>query len=188
MNDEGKQGTLQKPRLYLDQNIYDAIRKGEFPGSLEKMTEEFEIVYSNDTIKEIEANKSDEIRNQYLDLFRKLNPTFLQLVLTEKFRITDKATFHRSPFEDVYTSWRKNEEETSNVPTAMGRLANKLIGGLPGVSILEIVEEQKTENWKMFQKTIEQFEGTNEEKIYLESQLNKYKVISKQFCRKWVES
>jgi hypothetical protein len=149
MQDSGN----KKPLIYLDQNIYDKIRRGVLGGLKEEINKDFTVVYSDETLKEIDGN--DNLRDVYLDVLKTFDSLYMKVVLTEKFRITDKVQFHRGSVRQFFEKWKINQSESPDASTSMIRLANKLIGGLKGIRFDELIDDQKLDFEKLMTDLVE---------------------------------
>lgn len=146
-------GELQKPLIYLDQNIYDKIRRGIFGGLREEIKKHFIVVYSDETLKEFDGNYN--LRDGYLDILETFDSLYMKVVLAEKFRITDRVQFYNGSARQFYEKWKINKSESPDASASMMRLANKLIGGLKGIRFDELIDDQKLDFEKLVADLVE---------------------------------
>ncbi len=104
MESQDNTGLQNKPLIYLDQNIYDKMRRGILGGLREEINKDFTVVYSDETLKEIDGN--DNLRDVYFDILETFDSIYMKVVLTEKFRITDKVQFYRGSARQFFEKWK----------------------------------------------------------------------------------
>ena len=131
-----------KPTTYLDQNILDLFVDGEYKEFAEKLKSSFQIVYSDETLKEIK--RSGDYSDKFLSVLRDLSAYQLKLVLEQpEFKETDKATLtNRDPF-DAFEEYCENVKEYDYIQSSMEQWLFKFSGGKSGVGIAEIHNDQK---------------------------------------------
>ncbi len=69
----------EKPLAYLDHNILDKFIKNEMQNLFNQLKEEFQVVYSDENLKEI--NKSEGYSKQFLDILNSLNAYRLKHIM-----------------------------------------------------------------------------------------------------------
>jgi hypothetical protein len=130
-----------KPTVYLDQNVLDFFTKqglGEFGQILIK---DYQVVYSDETLKEIRRSKGFE--ENFLDVLKDLKANYLKLIVEQpNFTITDNASIsERDPY-DVYKEYCKNSDDGVDIEHAMQQWLFKFSGGRKGDSFNDIHNEQ----------------------------------------------
>lgn len=130
-----------KPTVYLDQNVLDFFTKqglGEFGQMLIK---DYQVVYSDETLKEIRRSKGFE--EIFLNVLKDLKANYLKLIFEPpSFTITDNATIsERDPFV-VYKEYCENIDDGVDIEHAMQQWLFKFSGGRKGDSINDIHNEQ----------------------------------------------
>jgi hypothetical protein len=130
-----------KPTVYLDQNVLDFFTKqglGEFGQILIK---DYQVVYSDETLKEIRRSKGFE--ESFLDVLKDLKANYLKLIVEQpNFTITDNASIsERDPY-DVYKEYCKNSDDGVDIEHAMQQWLFKFSGGRKGDSFNDIHNEQ----------------------------------------------
>jgi hypothetical protein len=130
-----------KPTVYLDQNVLDFFTKqglGEFGQILIK---DYQVVYSDESLKEIRRSKGFE--ESFLDVLKDLKANYLKLIVEQpNFTITDNASIsERDPY-DVYKEYCKNSDDGVDIEQAMQQWLFKFSGGRKGDSFNDIHNEQ----------------------------------------------
>lgn len=129
-----------RPTLYLDQNILDCFVKNGVSNFGQGLRDGFQIVYSDETLKEIRRSVGYE--NKFLSVLQGLNSYHLKVVVEQPgFIITDKATItKRNVFEAFEEYCASNDYEY--VEEAMSQWLLKFSGGRNGDKISDIHNEQ----------------------------------------------
>ena len=130
-----------KPTVYLDQNVLDFFTKqglGEFG---QMLIRDYQVVYSDETLKEIRRSKDFE--EIFLNVLKDLKANYLKLIVElPSFTITDNATIsERDPFV-VYKEYCENIYDGVDIEHAMQQWLFKFSGGRKGDSINDIHNEQ----------------------------------------------
>ena len=131
-----------KPIAYLDQNILDLFVDGGYQKFLEKLVSNCEIVYSDETLKEIK--RSGDHSHKFLSVLTKLEASHLKLILEQpEFKETDRATLtKRDPFE-AFQAYCENMKAYEDIQVSTEQWLYKFSGGNTGVGISEIHDNQK---------------------------------------------
>jgi hypothetical protein len=69
----------------------------------------------------------------------------MEVVLTDKFRVTDNVRFCRKPVRAIFEEWKESQSDISGMPESMKRLAHKLFGGLKGTKFDELIHGERLE-------------------------------------------
>lgn len=130
-----------RPTAYLDQNILDVFIKYGLGVLGKSLVEHYQIVYSDETLKEIKRSKGFE--DTFLNLLKNLNASYLKLIVEQpNYIITDKFTITcRDPFE-VYDEYCRNSSDEMGLEYALQQWFFKFSGGRKGYSIADIHNEQ----------------------------------------------
>ena len=130
-----------KPTVYLDQNILDFFTKEGLGKFGQILINDYQVVYSDETLKEIRRSKGFE--ECFLKVLKDLKANYLKLIVEQpSFTITDKALIsNRDPFE-VYTEYCDNADDGIDMEHAMQQWLFKFSGGRKGDSIADINSEQ----------------------------------------------
>jgi hypothetical protein len=130
-----------KPTVYLDQNILDLFVKHGIGDFGLQLLEKFQVVYSDETLKEIRRSVGYE--NNFLYVLKDLNSFHLKIVVEQPgFIITDKATVIERDVFGAFEEYCCNDDEFGCIEKTMNQWLFKFSGGRVGESISEIHEEQ----------------------------------------------
>lgn len=132
-----------KPTAYLDHNILDLFVKHELSAFQEELNNQFQIIYSDETLKEIQ--RSDEYANNFLNLLEKLEAAYLKIQLGPGpgFIPTGQAIINiLNPFE-VFDEYCRENRSYDITLKAMNQQQLKFNGGRKGTSLKEIHNEQR---------------------------------------------
>jgi hypothetical protein len=130
-----------KPTAYLDQNILDMFVKYGMGDFGRKLIENYQIIYSNETLKEIK--RSTGFEEKFLSLLNDLKAYHLKVVLKQPgFIVTDQATITNRDTSQVYDEYCQNVVSYGNIENAMQQWVFKFSGGRVGESISDIHAEQ----------------------------------------------
>lgn len=117
-----------KPTAYLDHNILDLLVKNPSLTFGAELKEKFQIIYSDENLKEIK--RTGENGSRYLKLFEELGAMYLKLVLTSKFEVTGDATITElSPFVAFDNYCENIEPIYENLEQSMSQSLLKFYGG-----------------------------------------------------------
>lgn len=156
-----------KPIAYLDQNILDLFVDGEHEEFAEKLKSSFQIVYSDETLKEIQ--RSGDYADKFLTVLRDLGAHHLKLVLEQpEFKETDKATLTNCDPFDAFQEFCKNAKEYDYIQSSMEQWLFKYSGGRNGVGIAEIHDDQKEAFSKLMNELRTQFQEFSDENLDIE--------------------
>ena len=144
-----------KPTVYLDQNVLDILVGGGCEDFQESLKNNFQIVYSDETLKEIQ--RSGEGAHQFLSLLNDLKASHLKIVLSQpEFEETGKASIiFRDTFE-AFDEYCKNSAENVDVQRSMEQWLYKFSGGRKDETIAEIHSEQKAAFANLMERLREQ--------------------------------
>lgn len=130
-----------KPTLYLDQNILDLFVKNSVGGFGRELMDKFQIVYSDETLKEIRRSAGYE--NEFLNVLKDLGSYHLKIVVEQPgFIVTDKATITSRDIFEAFEEYCSNGNEYGSIENSMNQWLFKFSGGRSGDSISDIHEEQ----------------------------------------------
>ncbi|MFZ4526083.1 MAG: hypothetical protein ACOYOE_11175 [Chlorobium sp.] len=131
-----------KPTLYLDHNILDLFVKKNGLGSFrQKLMDKFQIVYSDETLKEI--RRSADYENDFLNVLKDLGSYHLKIVFDQPgFVVTDHATITSRDVFDAFEEYCSNDNEYGSIENSMKQWLFKFSGGRSGDSISDIHEEE----------------------------------------------
>lgn len=130
-----------KPTAYLDHNIIDIfVKNRNFPFASE-LREKYQVVYSSETLKEIK--RTGDCGSQFLEVLESLEAMHLQILITDSYKVTDKAILKKSNPFDEFENYCKNIEpvyEAMEKATSQSLL--KFYGGRVGCDFDDINREQ----------------------------------------------
>lgn len=130
-----------KPTLYLDQNMLDLFIKYRCDDFQSDLREKYQIVYSDETLREIKRSKGYE--DKFLLVLKGLNAFHLKLVVEQPgFVATDRVTIADRDVFEAFQEYCENPKEYRLIERALMQLALKFSGGRAGDSISEVNEEQ----------------------------------------------
>lgn len=131
----------EKPTLYLDQNILDLFVKDSTGNAGLALAEDCQVVYSNETLKEI--RRSTGYENKFLDVLNRLKAYHLKIIVEQPgFVITDQATITNRNVFDAYAEYCSNDDEFGHFENAIYQWLFKFSGGRPENSLADIHGEQ----------------------------------------------
>lgn len=113
---------MRNPRVYLDQNIVGYVHEGHV--RLDRI-KGIDWIYSNEHFNEIARSGY----TAFLSAFEKLKAQQIEIVLDERFRITDNAQIH--PYSSPYERYERHIQTVSDVEFDEG-LFTDLMGRLFG--------------------------------------------------------
>ncbi len=128
---------INKPLIYLDHNIYDSFTKNELLELKTLILESFQVVYSNENLKEIA--RSPEYSNRFLNVLSELNAYYMEIVLDKNWNITDRMRFYSTSPQKAYNEHLKNTRDFGSIN--FDQFLHKLLGGRDTSSFNEIIGE-----------------------------------------------
>ncbi|MEQ4787866.1 hypothetical protein ABN070_14470 [Morganella morganii] len=130
-----------KPTLYLDQNILDLFVKNGVGSFGRELMDKFQIVYSDETLKEI--RRSSGYERDFLNVLKDLDSYHLKINFEQPgFIVTDKATITSRDVFEAFEEHCSNDNEYGSIENSMYQWLFKFSGGRSGDSISAIHEEQ----------------------------------------------
>lgn len=159
-----------KPILYLDQNILDLFVKNGLGSFGRELMDKFQIVYSDETLKEI--RRSTGYENDFLNVLKELGSYHLKIVVEQPgFIVTDKATITSRNVFEAFEEYCSNDNEYGNIGNSMLQGLLKFSGGRSGYSISDIHDEQLA----VFAQLMDgMLENAEELPIEMRAQIKKY--------------
>ncbi len=164
--------------MYLDHNILDVLVKNGIDGFGENLMNNYKIVYSDETLKEIKRSTGYE--KKFLFVLKELEASHLKLVLEQpEFLITDQVTITDRDVFQAFEEYCQNQTEYGNIESAMQQWVLKFSGGRVGDTIEDIHGEQL----EAFSQLIDDMlKNADELPLDISSQLAEYsKVMIEQF-------
>jgi len=162
-----------KPTLYLDQNIIDLFVKNGLGSFGQQLMDKFQIVYSDETLKEI--RRSTGFENNFLNVLKELDSYHLKIVVEQPgFIITDKATITSRDIFEAFEEYCSNDNEYGSIENSMSKWQFKFSGGRSGDSISDIHEEQLAAFSQLMRGMLD---NADELPVELREQLEGYSVL-----------
>lgn len=172
MTDEIRQN-YGKPTAYLDQNILDMFVKDGSSIFFEKIKSSFQVVYSDETLKEI--RRSGDSSSKFITLLQKIDAFHLKPILEQPgFIATDNATLTKRDPEEAYQEYCNNNSEQGDVGQAMVQWLYKFSGGRGGDDFSVIHKEQKQAFSKLMEKLKIHLSELSEKIPNLEQKFSEY--------------
>lgn len=132
---------VEKPFAYLDHNIYDFILKNPhstLPGFL---LNTYQVAYSAENLKEIA--RSPEYANEYLRLLKAIDALYMEIILDENMKCTDRVKFYQC---DPFEMYHNQIEDTDDIPIPeIDCLYYKFMGGLDESSFDQIIDKKMSD-------------------------------------------
>ncbi|WP_305374255.1 hypothetical protein [Photobacterium leiognathi] len=129
-----------KQTVYLDQNMLDMFVKfglGEFG---EMLAREYQVVYSDETLKEIKRSVGYE--NKFLDVLNQLRAFHLKVCLDENFQPTGKATITERDSYQAFDEYNSSEPVYECIYKSIMLNIQKIYGGLSDHTFEDIKDSQ----------------------------------------------
>lgn len=126
-----------KPLIYLDHNIYDSFTKNEQQDLKTLILETFQVAYSNENL--VEIARSPEYSASFLKVLSELNAFRIEIILDEKWNITDRVRFNNISPQTAYDEHLKNTRDFGSIN--FDHFLHKLLGGRDNSSFNEIIGE-----------------------------------------------
>lgn len=167
-----------KPTIYLDQNILDLFVKHGIGDFGHQIVENFQVVYSDETLKEIRRSVGYE--SDFLNVLKDLDAYHLKVVIEQpSFAITDNATVTSRDVFEAFKEYCSNDDEYGNIERAMNQWFFKFSGGRAEESLSDIHAEQ-IEAFSELMTGI--FDDTEELPIAMREEIEKYsELMTEQF-------
>jgi len=145
-----------KPTAYLDQNILDIFVKNGIGEFGRKLAQDFQIVYSDETLKEIKRSVGYE--KQFLDVLDRLNAWYLKVVLDKSFQPTGQATLSDYNVYHSYDTFLESDPVFDEIHSSMLQNSLKLFGGRVGTTFDDLKNEQFSAYEKLHDYMLENLE------------------------------
>ncbi|WP_232923445.1 hypothetical protein [Pseudomonas synxantha] len=152
-----------KPLAYIDQNVLDLVVKNVDWDFFQRLMDHFQVVYSDDTLREIKRSGSPE---KFLDALVSLDAAHFKIHVTDKFEVTDEFRIsHLSP-HGAYANFCLIDPVYDMMLAATRQTTLKMFGGRKESDFEDIDAEQ--------------LEAFNELMGYITEQLNSIDEISQE--------
>jgi hypothetical protein len=165
-----------RPTLYLDQNILDLFVKNSVGSFGRELIDKFQIVYSDETLKEI--RRSSGYESDFLHVLKDLDSYHLKIVVEQPgFIVTDKATITSRDVFEAFKEYCGNDNEYGNIENSMNQWLFKFSGGRSGDSISNIHEEQLDAFTQLIDGMLK---NANELPVGMRAQIKEYSELMKE--------
>ncbi|NIL19516.1 hypothetical protein [Pseudomonas sp. AN3A02] len=132
-----------KPTAYLDHNILNYFLRHPETSAFEKIFEEQQVVYSDETLREIKRSKGKE--NDFLNKLKKLNAMHFKIFVDENHQSTNDAIISDAdPFEQ-YARLCEQLHIIDKIYTATNNTLRKFHGDKSLPSIEELDQQQSSD-------------------------------------------
>lgn len=169
----------EKPTLYIDHNILDLFVKNGIGSFGRVLMDNFQIVYSDETLKEV--RRSTGYEKNFLNVIKDLGSYHLKIIVEQPgFIITDKATITSRDVFEAFEECCINDNEYGSFEKSMKQWLFKFSGGRSGDSISDIHEEQVAAFSKLMAEMLDKGNKLPDEmrkqiKEYSELKMKQYK-------------
>lgn len=128
-----------KATVYLDQNVLDMAVKGYDPEFFKSLSEHFQIIYSDDTLREIKRSNQS---GKFLAGLATLNALHFRYQLDDRFEPTGEMILHALHPAEAYANYLQVEPVYDIMLAAAHQTTLKLYGGRAESVFSEIASEQ----------------------------------------------
>ncbi|KEY58406.1 hypothetical protein [Serratia sp. DD3] len=125
---------------YLDHNILDIFVKNGLDKFGEYLARDFQVVYSDETLKEIKRSVGYE--KQFLDVLNELKAFHLKILLDETYQSTGKATITNIDCHKAFHEYNTNDPIFDIVNDSMMIDIKKIFGGAKEKTFYDIKNEK----------------------------------------------
>lgn len=137
------QSTIERPLVYLDQNILDLFVKGKASEFMEEIAARFHVVYSDETLKEISRSGEHDVK--FIDILKRLNVYHIRIKTEEgSSLISGDANLNGLDPYHVYECYRNNKFSGEDIISAGNKWLHKFFGGLPDEGFSSVYVEQRS--------------------------------------------
>ncbi len=128
-----------KTTVYIDQNILSMAVKEKDPAFFTSISERFQIIYSDDTLREIKRSGNPE---KFLTALDVLNAMHFRYRFNERFEPTGEMILHETSPAHAYDNYLQIEPVYDIMLAATHQTTLKLYGGRSDSSFADIAAEQ----------------------------------------------
>ncbi|KPB97079.1 hypothetical protein ACDH60_24535 [Pseudomonas ficuserectae] len=128
-----------KTTVYIDQNVIDMTVKGDDPAFFIFLTENFQILYSDDTLREIKRSGQPD---KFLTALDTLKAMHIRYQLNGRFETTGQVILHKIPPVQSYSKYLQIEPVYDMILAAAHQTTLKLYGGRSDATFSDIASEQ----------------------------------------------
>ncbi|MFA0999266.1 MULTISPECIES: hypothetical protein [Pseudomonas syringae group] len=128
-----------KTTVYVDQNVLDMAVKGDHPAFFTSLTENFQVLYSDDTLREIKRSGQP---GKFLAALDALNAMHTRYQFNERFEPTGQVILHEVPSAQRYLNYLQIEPVYDIMLAAAHQTTLKLYGGRSDATFTNIASDQ----------------------------------------------
>ncbi|MCR8719574.1 hypothetical protein ALQ32_04032 [Pseudomonas syringae pv. tagetis] len=128
-----------KTTVYIDQNVLDMAVKGDHSAFFTSLIEHFQILYSDDTLREIKRSGQPD---KFLTALDTLKAMHIRYQFNERFELTGQVILHEIPSAQSYSRYLQIEPAYDMMFAAAHQTTLKLYGGRSDATFSDIVSEQ----------------------------------------------
>lgn len=129
-----------KLTVYLDQNMLDMFVKSGLGEFGEMLAREYQVVYSDETLKEIKRSVGYE--SKFLEILNQLGAFHLKVCLGENFQPTGKAAITERDSYQAFNEYNSKEPVYDRIYKSMMLNVQKVYGGLSESTFEDIKDTQ----------------------------------------------
>ncbi|GFZ74378.1 Uncharacterized protein ALO70_02172 [Pseudomonas amygdali pv. eriobotryae] len=112
--------------VYIDQNVLDMAVKGHDPAFFRSITDKLQIIYSDETLREIKRSGQPE---KFLEALDALNSMHFRHQFNDRFEPTGEMILHDLSSSHAYTNYLQAEPVYDLMLAAAHQTTLKLYGG-----------------------------------------------------------
>jgi len=148
-----------KPTAYLDHNVLNYFLRYPEISAFEKIFEEHQIVYSDETLREVKRSEGEEIK--FLNLLKKLGAMHFKIFVDDNYQNTNEAIISDAdPFEH-YARACSEMDIAEQIYTATNSTLRKFYGDSSLPKIDELDEQQNLDFSRILENLIRDLSNTN---------------------------
>ncbi|HEY0286931.1 MAG TPA: hypothetical protein VGC62_07970 [Pseudomonas sp.] len=125
--------------VYIDQNVLDMAVKGHDPAFFKSITDKLQIIYSDETLREIKRSGQPE---KFLAALDALNSMHFRHQFNERFEPTGEMILHDLSSSHAYANYLQAEPVYDLMLAAAHQITLKLYGGRADSAFTDIASEQ----------------------------------------------
>ena len=129
-----------KLTAYLDHNILDVFVKYGMIDFAQKIKENYQVIYSDETLKEIK--RSGDYADQFLNVLNELNALHCKLRMNSKFELTNEIIIYDMDVNCAYKQYCEQEPIYPELVNSMLQHSFKSYGGRKGDNFEVLKNEQ----------------------------------------------
>ncbi|WP_224791230.1 hypothetical protein [Pseudomonas fluorescens] len=128
-----------RPTAYVDQNVLTMVVKNRNPGFFRSLSEEYQVIYSDDTLREIKRSGQPD---KFLTALIDLNAMHFKYQLDEAFEATGNMIIGSLSPTQAFANYLLIEPVYDTMFAAAHQTTLKIYGGKTDASFTDIADEQ----------------------------------------------